>query len=117
MAARSCLPTVRFVLAGIVSLYQCDKCSCVENTALGHYHCRGMPEMWPAEYVNKKLCSACGPPKYRNGEPNEDCGQWHGRFKRECFPLDSLYTDRDGNVRFKADDTYPAVGSGKEPHA
>lgn len=45
-----------------MSLYVCEKCKAVENTALGQY--------WGHDV---KLCSECGR------------GQWHGRFPKEYF--------------------------------
>lgn len=43
-------------------LFICQKCGCIENTALGHY--------WGHK---EKLCSEC------------DTGKWHGAFKKEKF--------------------------------
>ena len=45
-----------------MSLFVCEKCECIENTALGHY--------WGQD---KKLCSECGR------------GKWHGRFEKRKF--------------------------------
>jgi len=90
-----------------MSLYQCEKCGCVENTACGHYHCRDMKDMWAEEFIGKALCSACGPTHYKDGERNKECGKWHGEFEQKFYPLNSLYTDDDGNVRRKSDDKYP----------
>ncbi len=87
-----------------VSLYQCEKCGCVENTALGFYHSRTLSDLWPSEYTGKALCSECGPTKYRSGEPAQ-YGKWHGKFPKKVYPLDSLYTDDVGNIRRKSDDS------------
>ena len=43
-------------------LFVCQKCKCIENSALGSY--------WGQK---KKLCSEC------------KTGKWHGRFKKEKF--------------------------------
>ena len=88
-----------------MSLYQCEKCGAIENTALGFYHSRNM-DIWPKEFEGKKLCSECGPTSYKDGKPTE-YGKWHGRFNKSIHPLDTLYTDKQGNVRRKADDKYP----------
>lgn len=85
-----------------MSLYQCQKCGAVENTALGHYHSRGTS--WLPE--KRALCSECGPTEFSDGTPTE-YGKWHGRFEKKCYPLDSLYTDSEGNVRRKSDNKYP----------
>jgi hypothetical protein len=50
-----------------MSLFVCDKCGCVENTALSGFWWR--PKGAPA------LCSACDP----------QFGRWHGRFKRQLW--------------------------------
>jgi hypothetical protein len=45
-------------------LFRCDKCGCIENTALGNYwmpHLEGKPA----------LCSEC------------DTGTWHGKFDKK----------------------------------
>jgi hypothetical protein len=91
-----------------VSLFQCDKCGCVENTALGHYHTRNWAELWPDEVLGKALCSECMPTKFRSGETCEKGGKWHGRFEKRCYPLGSLYTDDVGNVRRKSDNKHPS---------
>lgn len=90
-----------------MSLYQCEKCGCIENTALGWYHCRHTD--WckvSAEDKGKALCSECGPKEHSDGTPTE-YGKWHGRFEKKVYPLDTLYTDKEGNVRRKLDDKYP----------
>lgn len=46
-------------------LFKCEKCGCVENTALCFY--------WPSKAHKKPtLCSECDP----------DIGKWHGRFEK-----------------------------------
>ena len=45
-----------------MSLFTCQKCQTIENTALGQY--------WTAK---EKLCSECA------------FGKWHGRFEKEKF--------------------------------
>jgi len=44
-------------------LFVCDKCKCIENTALS-------PIYW---FEQKRLCSECHK------------GKWHGKFKKEIF--------------------------------
>jgi len=80
-----------------VGIYQCEKCGCAENTALGWYHYTKDAGL---EFEDKKLCSACGPSKFLDGSPTE-CGEWHGRFERRYFPLGSMETDKTGNLRKK----------------
>lgn len=50
-----------------MSLYVCEECGSVENTALSNYHARNV------EGDGRALCSACDP----------DIGEWHGRFPQE----------------------------------
>ena len=53
-----------------MSLFQCRKCGCAEDTALCHYWSARLRETEP-------LCSACDPKVAR----------WHGEFPREAFDL------------------------------
>jgi hypothetical protein len=43
-----------------MSLFKCQKCGCIENTALGRY--------WGAK---EKLCSECATGKWHNAFPKE----------------------------------------------
>lgn len=47
-----------------MSLFKCEKCSCVENTALCRY--------WLRKEGEPKLCSEC----------DSNMGKWHGRFPK-----------------------------------
>ena len=91
-----------------MSLYQCDQCGCIENTAVGHYHCRSMKDMFLNEhkYLDKKLCSVCGPKFFKDGTPTGH-GKWHGKFDRMYYPKGKLYTDDNGNVRDVDTNEYP----------
>lgn len=84
-----------------MSLYQCEKCGCIENTAVGWYHCRNMKNMVLPEFEGKALCSACGPAWFLDGSPT-GLGKWHNRFKQEFHPLGTMETDAQGNIRPKA---------------
>lgn len=90
-----------------MSIYQCEECGCIENSALGHYHCRGQGMYRDKTKDPKKLCSACGPVEFKSGEIDPGHGKWHDRFKRRFFPKNSLYTDNEGNVRVIATKEYP----------
>jgi hypothetical protein len=53
-----------------MSLFECCKCGCAEDTALCHY--------WSARLQNiAPICSACDP----------KIGKWHGEFARVSFRL------------------------------
>jgi hypothetical protein len=74
-----------------MSLFQCDKCGVIENTALTFGYLAHLLE--PEELVKQGLdpkgryCSEC------HG------GKWHGKFPREVHPVGTMETDRNGNVR------------------
>jgi hypothetical protein len=60
-----------------MSLFMCQKCGCVENTATGDY--------WGSDV---KQCSECA------------TGKWHGRFGKKS--ADGWYTD--GTMIFHSDE-------------
>jgi hypothetical protein len=56
-----------------MSLFQCSKCGCGEDTALCNY--------WPARVrETTPMCSACDP----------KIGKWHDEFPREPFAVGHL---------------------------
>lgn len=86
-----------------MSLFQCENCGCVENTALssqgfshkflfdcfdwsGIEHLKGM-----------KLCTACGPIKHSDGTPTDYAG-WHGQFKQRYLEKGKYKTNAVGNL-------------------
>lgn len=82
-----------------MSLYQCEECGCIENTACGWYW---YTEHTDPRYAGRKLCSACGPTHFSDGGRNSKCGKWHGEFERKFYPLGTMETDEYGNIRPKA---------------
>ena len=64
-------------------LFVCDRCGCVENTALGSYWGKDMPSLWKAEDYGKALCSECAPQQFKSGEPTRFTGTWHGLFPKK----------------------------------
>jgi len=67
-----------------MSYFQCDKCGCVEDTALCHY--------WSARVrQTSTLCSACDP----------TIAKWHGQFPRE--PARDWISDKRGLLFSKRD--------------
>jgi hypothetical protein len=109
-----------------MSLFQCDKCGCLENTALtGCYWSRNLLEKHPdvlASYrqvlgLDEKAefghyCSACNPVWFDEGgeygvgprpvgyenKHGEHMGVWHGRFERIFLPKMLFHTNEDGNL-------------------
>lgn len=88
-----------------MSLFQCENCGCVENTALSSQGFNGFFEKffdwgYAPELKGKKLCSACGPVKYSDGDDTE-YGRWHGVFTREYLPIGMFVTNGAGNLAHK----------------
>jgi len=68
-------------------LFKCEKCGCVENTALGLYWTRHWVDNFDysevgEEYKGRALCSECAPKRYSDGTPTK-YGKWHGKFPKE----------------------------------
>lgn len=84
-----------------MSLFQCEVCGCCENTALAAQGFNYRPQMFDWSYApdrkGKRLCSACGPAKFRDG-----CitgfGRWHEKFERVYLPLGMFCTNERGNL-------------------
>lgn len=88
-----------------MSLFQCENCGCCENTALSCQGFIGWPEnifdwSYAPELKGMKLCSACGPTHYSDGEESE-YGKWHEVFTREYLPMGMFITNRAGNLEHK----------------
>jgi hypothetical protein len=67
-----------------MSLFQCEICGCVENTACSNYY-------WDKSNGDLGRCSACDP----------DFGKWHGRFARTFLPIGMFQTAKNGNLEHK----------------
>ncbi|MDA8485113.1 hypothetical protein NNO07_18765 [Pseudomonas resinovorans] len=95
-----------------MSLFQCEVCGCCENTALSFQGC-SFVEVYDWSYAperqGKRLCSVCGPLKYRDGT-STGLGQWHGEFRRVFLPLGMFVTNQRGNLAHKdtGDENYRA---------
>ena len=66
--------------------FLCDKCGCIENTALGFCWLADAEDndYWEDKNLNGLyLCSACMPSKYSDGSNNARGGKWHGLFERK----------------------------------
>ncbi|WOL24294.1 particle associated protein [Yersinia phage fHe-Yen8-01] len=85
-----------------MSLFQCNNCGCVENTACSNNGFRLMTEVFDWSYAPDRrwlaLCSACGPVKYATGKPTDYAGQWHGRFPRVFLTPNRFRTASNGNL-------------------
>ena len=84
-----------------MSLFQCQVCGCVENTALSFQGFQGVEEWfdWTGieERRGKLVCSACGPSRSAEGDET-GYGKWHGQFERRYLPLGQFKTASDGNL-------------------
>jgi len=84
-----------------MSLFQCENCGCVENTACSAQGFKVLHDCfdWAGieQLEHKLICSACGPTKYRDGKPTK-FGKWHGVFDRTFLPLGMFKTNREGNL-------------------
>ena len=67
-----------------MSLFQCEECGCIENTALSNYawNCRKDSK------INPETCSACDP----------NIKKWHGSFDRTYVEKGKWKTNREGDV-------------------
>lgn len=89
-----------------MSLFQCENCGCVENTACADQGFT-LTECYDWSYdeslKGKTLCRACGPAKRPNGDAM-NCpawgryGVWHNQFKRTFLPMGMFKTASNGNL-------------------
>jgi hypothetical protein len=73
-----------------MSLFQCNKCGCCENTATSNYAWNRVLA-YEAKLPPTDLCSACDPA----------IGKWHERFSRTYLPLGMFVTAKNGNLAHK----------------
>ena len=66
-----------------MSLFQCGKCGCVENTALSHWAWNKFMEKMEIE-----LCSECDP----------QIGKWHNQFPKKYLEAGKWKTNDEGNL-------------------
>lgn len=85
-----------------MSIFQCERCGCAENTACGvgmFYHAPSSFDWsYAPELKGKRLCSVCGPVRLAGGKPTITEGKWHGLFPRMFLPLGMYVTDNRGNL-------------------
>ena len=74
-------------------LFICEKCFCIENTALGRYWTKDSENLWSEEDRGKALCSECEPTHYKDGSVNSDGGKWHGKFTKAFPTIEEIRTD------------------------
>jgi hypothetical protein len=65
-----------------MSLFVCDKCGCIDNTATGYYWTKNRTDMFSDKsLIGKGFCSECAPTHYSDGSKTE-YGKWHNRFPK-----------------------------------
>lgn len=81
-----------------MSLFQCDECGCVDNSACGGtYHTKNT-DLWAEEDRGKELCVVCSPKKFVDGSENKGAGIWHNHFDRAFLEKGKWKTNREGNL-------------------
>jgi len=84
-----------------MSLFQCEVCGCVENTALSFQGIKPMDDDFDftgmEDKKGKLLCSECAPTKFDDGD-SSGLGKWHGKFDKLILPLGMFKTNREGNL-------------------
>jgi hypothetical protein len=72
-----------FFMEVIMGIFVCDKCGCMENTALGLYWTKDRYDMfYPEDHkIGEALCSECAP-SYFNDGGKTNWGKWHGKFPK-----------------------------------
>jgi hypothetical protein len=84
-----------------MSLFQCEICGCVENTALSFQGVKPMADDFDFTGIedrkNKLLCSECAPTKFDDGTLT-GLGTWHGRFDKKYLPLGMFKTNKSGDL-------------------
>lgn len=85
-----------------MSLFQCENCGCVENTALSAQGFKWLADSFDWQYASERkgmlLCSACGPTHYRDGTRAREYGKWHNVFPRVFLPKGKFKTNGAGNL-------------------
>ena len=67
-----------------MSLFICENCGCIENTALGFYWARNRVKFKDESLNGKALCSECMPLEFSDGSKAGE-GKWHNRFPKEKY--------------------------------
>ena len=88
-----------------MGLFKCAKCGCVDNTALGHFHCRTMVDQYDwtglEEFKGKALCYECQSTYFSDGTISKKKEGWHNRFPKRHI---SEYTEEQQKEIYGAKD-------------
>lgn len=72
-------------------LFVCEKCGGIDNTALGRYWTKDLPDMWSADNEGMALCCECAPTQFKDGKPTNrpadmrTFGKWHNQFAKRYY--------------------------------
>jgi hypothetical protein len=84
-----------------MSLFQCDNCGVVENTACSLQGTQPMFDDFDWTGIEnrkgKLLCSQCAPDKFLDGTDTE-LGVWHDEFPRTLLAMGMFKTNNRGNL-------------------
>ena len=74
-----------------MSLFVCEKCGGIDNTALGRYHSRNIPGLWSEDNQGMALCCECAPTHFKDGglvnayDESRCYGKWHNKFPKRYY--------------------------------
>lgn len=84
-----------------MSLFQCENCGCVENTALSCQGIKPVAKWFNWDGIEDRrgllLCSACAP-TLDSDKAKTEFGEWHGQFERVYLPKGMFRTADNGNL-------------------
>lgn len=88
-----------------MSLFQCEICGCIENTALslqgvGTVMSDSFDWTGVEERKGKMLCSEHIQKKFKDGNTS-GFGVWHGQFEQRYLPLGKFVRSSDGSLQHK----------------
>ncbi len=85
-----------------MSLFQCENCGCVENTACSFQGIKPMADEFDFSGMEERkdmlLCSACAPSRFIDDDIENGMGVWHGEFDRIFLPKGMFKTNSAGNL-------------------
>lgn len=85
-----------------MSLFQCEECGCVDNSATSMFNVRNNKRLTPEEFLGRELCCVCGPQTFASGEPiSKINGEWHNLFERTFLPKGEWVEDGTGDLTHK----------------
>ncbi|HWO75560.1 MAG TPA: hypothetical protein VNM69_06510 [Bacillus sp. (in: firmicutes)] len=78
-------------------LFVCDRCGCVDNTALGHYWKKDSYVFADKGLIGLSLCSECAPSFDKDGKVT-GYGKWHKDFPKKKWDGKECVINRNQQV-------------------